>query len=232
MALSRFPSCIDLHRHKICMDQFLKLKELFLCWWYSPSCRALASKNEGRDSNPQYHGVGNKTRADTSESINLLSSQSFSCSPLLLNRINPFQELELAVSPASIIHWLFSAWSCTQREQCIPSHLHCFRVHVPSHLSTLICSEVISHEYDMTTYFQQIFLIGNVHKVAVPWNSNWHLTGTCQFWGFLDTLPECQWRGLPPQSICHVNQRVNRKTNKWRRKTSLPCPDFLVSFIL
>ena len=78
-------------------------------------------------------------------SANLLSSQSFSCSPSLLNRINPFQEL--AVSPANNIHWLLTAWSCTQRKQCSSNHLHCFTVCVPSHLSTQICSDITSQSW-------------------------------------------------------------------------------------
>ena len=121
-----------------------------------------------------------KQEKKTSEGANLLWSWPFSFSTQLFNRINTVQELP--VTCARYFHWLLSVWSCTQRQHCIPSYcissvymfFHIFQV-------SLVQTLHLTHEYAMTTFFQQILLIGKVHQVVVPQNSNWHLTGSCSF---------------------------------------------------
>ena len=92
-------------------------KELFLCWWYSPSSRALALEAERQGFKALVQREWKNWRKNTSECANLVSSQTFSFSPLLFNGINMIQQLPL--STASNFHWLLSARSCTSPVNCI-----------------------------------------------------------------------------------------------------------------
>ena len=86
---------------------------------------------------------------------------------------------------------------------------------------------LLNHEYAMRSSPDRQFALDCSGK-----NSKQYITGTCQFQGFLETLSDCQWRGLPHQRMLSVNNKVNWNTNMWKQKTAAPGPDFLVRFIL
>ena len=158
--------------------------------------------------------IGKKTRKNHFWKCRPSNLSIIFSSPLLLNRINHFQEL--AVSPSSNMHWFLSVWRCTLKGSsaflvtCITSQYVFLYIFQLSFVQTLH----LNHEYVMTTTFQQIILTGYVHHVAVAEISHWHLAGPCKFRELLDKLPDCQRRGLPHHKICNMNHKVNWRTNK------------------